>query len=112
MRFAIATALALAAVAGTAPAHAASVVSGSHYHSRFEGRQMACGGRFDQGELTAASNRHPCGSRVLVTRGGRSVEVTVTDRCGRCGIDLSLAAAREIGLHRIGRAPVLVERLD
>lgn len=105
-------ALALLAILSTVPAHAASVVSGSHYHSRFEGRPMACGGRFDQSEMTAASNRHPCGSVVRVTRGNQSVEVTITDRCGHCGIDLSLAAARKIGLHQIGRAPVLVERVD
>ena len=108
----------MVALAGLAPApaHAApgapSVVSGSHYNNSFDGRRTACGERFDQDELTAASNRHPCDTLVRVTRGQRSVVVRVTDRCGRCGIDLSLAAAREIGLHRVGRAPVKVERVD
>jgi rare lipoprotein A len=95
------------------PVHAqVSVVSGSHYHPRFEGRPMACGGRYDADEYTAASNRHPCDALVKVTRRGQSVLVRVTDRCGRCGIDLSTAAAREIGLHRLGRASVAVERLQ
>jgi rare lipoprotein A len=87
------------------------MVSGSYYHARFEGRSMACGGRFDNGAMTAASNHHPCGTRLLVTYNDRDIVVQVTDRCGRCGIDLSRAAARELGLLRIGRAPVRVERL-
>ena len=100
-----------AAPAQAAPA-APAVLSGSHYHNSFDGRRTACGDRFDQDEYTAASNRLPCDSLVRVSRGERSVVVRVTDRCGRCGIDLSLAAAREIGLHRVGRAPVKVERVD
>ena len=110
--------LAMVVLAGlaSAPAYAApgvpSVVSGSHYDNSFDGRRTACGDRFDQDEYTAASNRHPCDALVRVTHGERSVVVRVNDRCGRCGIDLSLAAAREIGLHRVGRAPVKVERVD
>lgn len=97
----------------TLPAHAfPTVVSGSYYHSRFDGRPMACGGRFSSDGFTAASNHHPCGSLVQVNYRGRSVVVEVTDRCGRCGIDLSRAAARELGLVRAGRATVTVERLD
>lgn len=95
------------------PAHAfPSVVSGSYYHSKFNGRPMACGGRFSSEALTAASNHHPCGTVVRVSYGERSVVVEVTDRCGRCGIDLSRAAARELGLVGVGRARVRVERLD
>lgn len=95
------------------PAYAfPSVVSGSYYHDRFEGRRMACGGRFDSDKLTAASNHHPCGSKVLVKYGAREVVVDVTDRCGHCGIDLSRSAARELGLIQVGRAPVSVERVS
>lgn len=110
MRFLLVLA-ALIPLATPLPA-AAQVLSGSHYHSSFEGRKMACGGRYDGGDYTAASNRHPCNSLVKVSHGDRSVVVRVTDRCGRCGIDLSYAAAREIGIHRIGRAPVQVDRID
>lgn len=100
-------------VAFALPAHAfPSVVSGSYYHSKFNGRPMACGGRFSSEEFTAASNQHPCGSMVRVNYRGRSVVVEVTDRCGRCGIDLSKAAARELGLVSVGRAKVYVERVD
>ena len=95
------------------PAHAfPSPVSGSYYHSSFNGRSMACGGRFSSEGFTAASNHHPCGSLVRVHYAGRSVIVEVTDRCGRCGIDLSRAAARELGLVGVGRASVRVEQLD
>jgi rare lipoprotein A len=94
------------------PAHALpSIVSGSYYHAKFEGRSMACGGRFDSDALTAATNHHPCGAQLHVMYQNRDVVVEVTDRCGRCGIDLSRAAARELGLLRIGRASVRVERL-
>ena len=65
---------------------------------------MACGGRFDSDALTAATNHHPCGAQLHVMYQNRDVVVEVTDRCGRCGIDLSRAAARELGLLRIGRA--------
>ena len=100
-----------AASADAAPS-APAMVSGSHYHPRFEGRKTACGDRHDGASFTAASNRHPCASLVRVSRGQRSVLVRITDRCGRCGIDLSGAAAREIGLQQVGRAPVNVERID
>lgn len=95
------------------PAYAfPSPVSGSYYHSSFNGRPMACGGRFSSEGFTAASNNHPCGSLVRVHYGDRSVVVEVTDRCGRCGIDLSKAAASELGLVGVGRARVRVESLD
>jgi rare lipoprotein A len=110
---AVAVVLALAAVLAPAAAPAfPSPVSGSFYHQKFEGRTMACGGRFDNEGLTAASNHHPCGSRVRVSYRDRSVVVRITDRCGRCGIDLTRAAARALGMLEVGRAPVKVERVD
>ena len=116
MRAFLTVAAAVVVITTAIPARAApavpSVVSGSFYHSRFEGRRTACGDRYDSDDYTAASNRHPCDSLVRVTRGSRSVVVRVTDRCGRCGIDLTPAAARQIGLHRVGRAPVSVQRVD
>ena len=116
MRAFLTVAAAVVVITTAIPACAApafpSVVSGSFYHSRFEGRRTACGDRYDSDDYTTASNRHPCDSLVRVTRGSRSVVVRVTDRCGRCGIDLTPAAARQIGLHRVGRAPVSVQRVD
>jgi rare lipoprotein A len=106
----------LAALIGLAPPllpqASAAMVSGSYYHSKFVGRPMACGGRYSHEAYTAASNHHPCNTRLLVRRGNRSVMVRVTDRCGRCGIDLSEAAARDLGMKQVGRASVHVTVLD
>ncbi len=65
--------------------------------------------------LTCAHPSAPFGSRLRVTdvETGRSVVVTVTDRgpfaAGRV-VDLSLAAARTLGIVRRGVARVRVER--
>jgi rare lipoprotein A len=84
----------------------------SYYHPKFNGRPMACGGVYSDHRYTAASNHHACGTLVEVSHGGRSVVAEVTDRCGRCGIDLSRAAAREIGLINRGTASVRVKVID
>jgi rare lipoprotein A len=68
-----------------------------------ESGHVASGGRFDPNGLTAAHRTLPFGTRVRVTdpKTGRSVIVTVNDR-GPFGkgrvIDLSLAAARALGM--------------
>lgn len=86
----------------------------SHYGGRHNGRLTASGAVFNENELTAASPWLPFGKRVRVTNiaNGRSVIVRITDRgphprLGR-GLDLSTAAAREIGLLRPGVAPVRI----
>ena len=56
----------------------------------------------------------PLGTRLLVSYEGRSVRVTANDRGPYVPghvLDLSLAAAREIGLVALGTAPVTVTRL-
>jgi rare lipoprotein A len=75
----------------------------SYYGGKFHGRKTASGAPFDKNALTAAHRTLPFGTRVKVTNldNGRSVIVTVNDRGpyahGRI-LDLSEAAAREIGL--------------
>jgi rare lipoprotein A len=75
----------------------------SYYGGKFHGRKTASGVPFDKNALTAAHRTLPFGTRVKVTNldNGRSVIVTVNDRGpyahGRI-LDLSEAAAREIGL--------------
>lgn len=76
---------------------------------------VACGGRFNPHAMTAAHRTYPCGSRVRVTTSnGRSVIVTINDRGpfvkGRI-VDLSLAAARQIGMTKSGLTTVTVERI-
>lgn len=75
----------------------------------------ASGVRHDAKDLSAAHPSLPFGSRVVVTnlRNGRSVELKITDRgpfTHNRVIDVSEAAARELGFHRAGTANVRVER--
>ena len=51
----------------------------SWYGPGFAGRGTACGTTFDPSELTLASRELRCGTKVLVTAPGGSVEATVTD---------------------------------
>ncbi len=89
----------------------------SYYGRRFHGRPTASGEAFDMNGLTAAHKTLPFGSRVRVTnpRNGASVVVRVNDRGpftrGR-DIDLSRAAAEQIGIVRSGHGRVELELLD
>jgi rare lipoprotein A len=86
----------------------------SYYGDQFQGRKTASGERFDQRDLTAAHPTLPLGSEVTVTNPdtGEQVEVEVNDRGpyakGR-DIDLSKAAARELGITEAGVAEVEIE---
>jgi len=89
----------------------------SWYGPGFHGRKSASGERFNQNALTAAHRTLPFGTNVLVTNlnNGRSVIVRINDRGpfirGRV-IDLSVAAARVIGMLESGVAPVNVQVLE
>lgn len=81
----------------------------SYYGPRHQGRRTASGGRFEEGALTAAHPWLPFGTKVRVTvANGRSVVVTITDRLPsrRRVIDLSLGAARALGIVSQGLAAV------
>lgn len=98
--------------------HGGSTQSGkaSYYHDRFHGRKTASGAAYNKHALSAAHKTLPLGTQVRVTdtRSGRSVVVRINDRGpyarGRV-IDLSRAAAREIGLVNKGVANVKLEIL-
>lgn len=83
----------------------------SYYGNELAGNRTANGERFDPGQLTAAHRTLPFGSMVRVTNmsNGDSVIVRINDRGpfahGRV-IDVSHAAAREIGMQRSGTARV------
>ncbi len=89
----------------------------SYYGSEFAGSRTANGERFDPGAMTAAHRSLAFHSRVAVTNlaNGQEVIVRINDR-GPWGkgriIDISHAAAREIGMHRSGTARVKLELLD
>jgi rare lipoprotein A len=78
----------------------------SYYGVAHQGKRTAAGSRFDMNELTAAHPWLPFGTKVSVTlqATGRSVIVTITDRLysARRVIDLSMAAARLLGMVRQG----------
>lgn len=88
----------------------------SWYGPRFHGRKTASGDVFDQRKLTAAHKTLPLGTKAIVTNleNGNSVEVEINDRGpyarGRI-IDLSYAAAKQLGFAKSGTAPVLIEPL-
>jgi rare lipoprotein A len=89
----------------------------SYYGNELAGNRTASGERFDPGQLTAAHRSLPFGSMVRVTNtsNGDSVIVRINDRGpfahGRI-IDVSQAAAREIGMHRSGTARVKLALLS
>lgn len=85
----------------------------SYYGSELAGSRTASGQRFDPSALTAAHRTLPFGTQVQVTNAatGDSVIVTINDRGpfhGNRLIDLSEAAAREIGIARMGSGMVKV----
>lgn len=103
-----------------APAEPALTLLGSgrasFYASKFDGRRTASGERFDNDALTAAHRTLPMGSLVKVTceKTGKSVTVRVNDRGPYAHarvIDLSQAAARELGMINAGTASVTLELL-
>lgn len=86
------------------------------YGDKFIGRKTASGQRFCQSQLTAAHRSLPLGTKVRVTnvRTSKSVEVSINDRGpfhSRRVIDLSKAAAAQIGMKRAGIAVVRLEVL-
>ena len=89
----------------------------SYYASRHHGRRTANGERLNNNAFTAAHRELPFGTKVKVTNlaNERSVVVRITDRGphtrGRL-IDLSQAAARELGMLRAGVVQVRVESID
>ena len=86
----------------------------SYYSNRMHGRRMSDGTKYHKDSLTCAHKTYPLGSMLKVTniKTGNSVTVKVTDRCGgRRIIDLSYAAAKEIGIISVGVAMVKVERI-
>lgn len=88
----------------------------SYYGRKFQGRRTANGERFDMNAMTAAHKTLPFGTRVAVTnpRNGKTVTVRINDRGpyahGRL-IDLSRAAATQIGIVQRGHGTVELARI-
>lgn len=86
----------------------------SYYSDRWKGRKTASGERFHPDSLTCAHRTLPFGTKLVVTcpSKGTSVIVRVNDR-GPFGkgriVDLSSAAAKELGIILAGIAEVELE---
>ena len=89
----------------------------SYYSKSWSGRKTANGERLHHDSLTCAHKTYPFGTLLKVTNpvNGLSVIVKVTDRGpyvkGRV-VDLSVRAAKELGILAQGIAPVIVERYN
>jgi rare lipoprotein A len=101
------------------PASSTAAFSGkaSWYGKELHGRRTASGKVFNMHELTAAHRTLPFGTKLLVKnrRTGRSCIVTITDRgphrASRC-IDVSQAAARQLGIYPNGEGHISAHLLD
>jgi rare lipoprotein A len=109
-----AAAIAAFALLGSAQAHAAGCGHASWYAL---GSKTASGERMNAAKLTAAHRTLPFGTKVIVTnkRNGKSVVVRINDRGpfirGRV-IDVSKAAAQNIGMVSTGTAQVCFQVVD
>lgn len=86
----------------------------SYYNPKFNGRKTATGEIFNNDKLTAANNFLSLGTRVKITNScnGKSVIVKINDRMHAANkrlIDLSQAAAQQIGLINQGIGEVTLE---
>lgn len=89
----------------------------SYYADEFHGRQTANGEEYDMHAMTAAHRTLPFNTTVKVThlQTGESVIVRINDRGPFKDdrvIDLSLEAARRIGLIAKGTGPVRLDVLE
>ena len=82
------------------------------FYGNESGHKTASGQRFNENAMTAAHRSLPFGTKLRVSRGDRSVIVTINDRGpfvrGRVR-DLSTGAARAIGLTGAGVGRVVAE---
>jgi len=86
----------------------------SYYSNKFKGKRTASGQLYDPEKLTAAHNGLPLNTWIRVTnqRNKKSVVVKVNDRLhkrNRRLVDLSYAAAKELGATGRGLIKVKVE---
>jgi rare lipoprotein A (peptidoglycan hydrolase) len=87
------------------------IASASWYGPGLYGNHLGCGGTLTPGRLGVAHKTLPCGSRLTLRKGSRTVRVRVIDRGPYVGgreFDLTEATARR--LHFRGHGGVLTTR--
>jgi rare lipoprotein A len=83
----------------------------SWYGPGLYGNRLACGGTLGAGTQGVAHRTLPCGTKVRLKRGRRTVRVPVVDRgpfVGGREFDLTAATARRLGFH--GHGTILTTR--
>ena len=99
--------------AAESPGWIGEVGSASWYAQSKHSRRTASGGIYNQNAMTAAHPWLPFGAKVRVTRRdtGQSIIVVINDRLPskKHIIDLSVGAAKELGMIHRGTAPVELE---
>lgn len=104
------------AFASHSPAQKQTTGKASYYSDKLHGRTMSNGERYHRDSMTCAHMHYPFGTLLRVRNpiNGKEVVVEVTDRgpfSKRYIIDLSKAAARELGFIRQGFCQVEITRL-
>jgi rare lipoprotein A len=89
----------------------------SWYGKHMKGRLTASGEKYDSKALTAASRKFPLGTElnIINLKNDQNVTVTVNDRgpySGKRIIDMSVAAAHELGMEKAGLANVCVQNME
>ena len=100
----------------TVPAQKQLTGKASYYSDKLHGRKMSNGERYHRDSMTCAHKKYPFGTLLKVRNplNGKEVVVRVTDRgpfSKRYVIDLSKAAARELGFIRKGFCQVEIRRI-
>ncbi|WP_224704621.1 septal ring lytic transglycosylase RlpA family protein [Devosia aquimaris] len=116
IRKAVVVAAVAATVLSFSSAAYAQCGGASWYGPGFNGKKAASGETFNENAMTAAHRSLPFGTKVLVTdqRTGRAIQVTINDRgpfVGKRIIDLSKAAATELGFRNRGTTSVCISQL-
>ena len=89
----------------------------SWYGTNMKGRLTASGEKYDPEALTVASRIFPFGTElnIINLKNNQNVIVTVNDRgpyVGKRIIDMSVAAAHELGMEEDGLADVCVQNME
>ena len=92
-------------------------VIASYYSHKLVGRHTTDGGIYNPDSMTCAHRTYPFGTLILVKnpKNDKRVVVKVTDRGPyqrRLSIDLSYAAAKELGIISKGIAEVVIQKID
>lgn len=105
------------AVANASKLECIQTGTASWYGTNLKGKLTASGEKYDPKALTAASRKFPLGTElnVINLKNDQNVTVTVNDRgpySDKRIIDMSIAAAHELGMEKAGLAHVCVQNME